>query len=235
MSFFGEDNEKKNDVLDSSKSENITDSEIITSKDMTVSEEHNMKMSVVATIKEIDRLYKEGILQYTEGIHRYNIEIEKLNNQIEVESKKNNEEERKLFKVESILEYECKVFETLHHTFTQKVDSLVELRDDYQDSLDENTYNKKFTRKEKELFSIIDDIEGKELLLLNQELEKINFSNNSRKQLDKLTVLMNDLKELKLEKNYFESTELQRMSYSNPQQLSLKNESSDIVDTEVMA
>jgi len=189
-----------------------------------------MKMSIISKITEIDRLYKKGVIQYTETVHRYNIEIEKLKSEIELESKKNSEEQRVLFSVESILEYECKLFESLHHKFTQKMESLIELREEYKESLEESIYNEKFSRKERELFICIDEIEEKEIALLNQELEKINLSNILGKKLKKVEELTRSLKELELEKSYFESTGLNQIS-----NLKIEHQTpNEVVDTVIM-
>lgn len=237
MSFFREEKDSlktKEESVSNSFDENSAEiMEEETATNLIFLEDNVMNMKVISTVNEIDKLYKQGVLQYTQSIHRYNIEIEKLKNEIEIESKKNTEEQRRVFTLESVLDHECKLFDKLQHKFTQKVESLVELRDEYQESLDEKVYREKLFTKERELFSLLDEIEEKEMDLLNQELDKINFSNILGKKLKKLEELITSLKELELEKSYFESTELQKLSYFNPEQLALKNES-QIVDTEVL-
>ena len=193
-----------------------------------------IKMSVISKIQEIDGLYKRGTLEYTESIHRYNIEIEKLKSQIEVENSKNAEEERALFAVENIIDYEVKLFESLHHKFTQKLESLVELRDEYKGSLEESIYNDKFSRKERELTMLLDEIEEKEISILNRELEKINLSTILGKKLKIVEELIRSLKEIELEKSYFESTELQKISYLNRNSHNAKDERPQLVETTIV-
>jgi len=235
MSFFGEE-ENKDISLDEVEVIDENDIEVNNkiSEELVPINENKIKMDVVSTIKEIDTLYKKGVYKYTESIHRYNIEIEKLKCEIELENKKNMEEERTFFAVESILEHESKIFETLHHRFTQKLESIVELKEEYKESLDANIYNEKLSRKEREFFSLLAEIEEKEMSLLTQELEKVNLSNTLAKKLKKVEDLTRSLKELELEKGYFEATELQKLSYFSPEQPSLLAESSQIVDTVIM-
>ncbi|CAA6798752.1 MAG: Unknown protein [uncultured Sulfurovum sp.] len=241
MSYSGKDKEDLQSIEEKNSSEKIDVDDTITKEsDKEVSttlvplSDNSLSMNVISAIKEIDKLYKQGVLHYSESIHRYNIEIEKLKNEIELENKKNEEEQRSLFAIESILDHECKLFEKLHDKFMQKVASLVELRDEYKDSLEESMYNEKLSRKHSELFDLVDEIEEKEMALLNQELEKINLSNIFRKKVKKLEDLTRSLKEVELEKNYFESTELQKLSYSSSEQLMLNSESEQIVDTVIM-
>ena len=242
MSYSGKDKEALKSGEDKNSSEKIDVDEDMTAKEsenevstvLVPLAENSLSINVISAIKEIDKLYKQGVLHYSESIHRYNIEIEKLKNEIELENKKNEEEQRSLFAIESILDHECKLFEKLHDKLTQKVASFVELRDEYKDSLEESIYHEKLSRKNSELLMLVDEIEEKEMALLNQELEKINLSNVFRKKVKKLEDLTRSLKEVELEKNYFESTELQKLSYSNPEQLMLNSEPEQIVDTIIM-
>ena len=249
MSLFEEDKEKLNEnrVSDEINQDNLTEEvELVEEKAAQKEENKNLsselvplsdtdiKMSIFSKIKEIDSLYKKGVLQYSETLQRYNIEIEKLKSEIEAERQKNSQEEREFFAVETVLEHESKLFEQLHHKFTQKVSSLTELRDEYKESLEETVYNLKYLQKENELFNVIEEIEEKEITLLQQELEKINLSNILAKKLKKVEELQRSLKEIELEKNYFESTELQKLSYINPEQLTLASKPKEVVDTDVI-
>jgi len=205
-------------------------SEIVPAKQLSI-DENEIKKSIISKINEMDMQYKQGTLNYTEKLHRYNIEIEKIKSEIDIENIKNLEDQKILFAAESILEYESKAFETLHHKFIQKVESVVELRDEYKESLEEHVYNEKYARKKRELSLLVDDIEEKEMSLLNKELEKINLSNAFSQKLKRVEELKVSLQELELEKGYFESTELQKLSYLQPEQLLLKGEETQIVDT----
>ena len=219
------------DVVEESSSEVHTEP----SSELVAVTETDIKMSIFSKLKEIDTLYKKGVLQYSETLQRYNIEIEKLKSEIELESQKNSNEERAFFATETVLEHESKQFEQLHHKFTQKVASLTELRDEYKESLEESIYNVKLLQKENELFTVMEEIEEKEISLLNQELEKINLSNILAKKQSKVEGLKRSLKEIELEKNYFESTELQKLSYLNPEQLRLPSgKPKEVVDTDVV-
>jgi len=244
MSFFEDD--KENKESDKIEKEDVTDeievvdeTEIKEEKKSLSSElvpitETDIKMSIFSKIKEIDTLYKKGVLQYSETLQRYNIEIEKLKSEIGIETQRNIQEERCFFASETVLKHESKLFEQLHHKFSQKVSSLTELRDEYKESLEETVYNTKLIQKENELFSIIEEIEEKEIALLNQELEKINLSNILAKKLAKVEILKRSLKEIELEKNYFESTELQKLSYLNTEQLTLSSKPNEVVDTAII-
>jgi hypothetical protein len=245
MSFFEEDKETlktEKETIKIDDNSSIDEVEVIekdsahirgekeVSNSLIPLESSDIRMNTLLKIKEIDLLYKKGMNQYTQSIHRYNIEIEKLKIEVELENKKNEKEEKILFTIESILNHECKLFETLQHKFTQKAEAFIELRDEYKESLDEHIYREKYIRKENELFVVIDEIEEKELSLLNQELEKINLSNILVKKLRRVEELERSLKELELEKGYFESTGLNQIS-----NLQLEEKPSNtIVDTIIM-
>ncbi len=256
MSFFKEEKESLKNKNDTEKIEDnrlIEEVEIVNEDTMETSEnsvdttlkdkvsnnlvpleDNQLKIDTFYKIKEIDKLYKQGIIEYTESIHRYNIEIEKLKNEISLESSKNLKEERALLILEGILEHECKLFETMQHKFSQKLESLVELRDEYKESLEESIYKEKLSRKERELFSFIDEIEEKELGILNQELEKVNLSNTLAKKLKRAEELTFSLKELELEKGYFESTGLNQVSGFKLEHKPVEVIAETVVDTVVM-
>lgn len=256
MSFFTDEaeisNNKKESILhdNESKKNSITDVEDASVKkdlnNFEQKEEKNkptqdlvvplestaLKMSIISKIKEIDDLYKKGVLEYSQSIHRYNIEIETLKNEIESESKKNEKEFRTLFASESILEYEIKSYDTLHHKLIQKIDSIVELKVDYKNVLEASAYESQLKRKTLEMEELLFEIEEKELALLNIELERINLKNVADKKEERSEELLLSLKTLELEKGYFESTQLHKISYFKSEPLRL--EPASIVDTVVM-
>ncbi len=173
------------------------------------SSEHKVEERThLVPIKEHTPLKHHQINHYKERIYAYNIEIESLRSKIEAERLENAKEEKALLKVEAILEHECKLFETMHHRFTQKIEALLELKNEYKESLSKEVYEVKYAQKEQEIATLLGEIEEREIALLTQELERINLSNLLSKKLKKEEELKRQLRALELEKNYFEANGL---------------------------
>jgi len=195
----------------------------------------SIKIELASKIKEIDDLYQKGVIEYSESINRYNIELEKLRNEITITQEKSKKSENTLGNIEKSIEYQEQSLVALHQKFVQKTNSILELKTEYKDALDAQLYNATIKRKERDIFELIDEIEEMELSFLNKELQRINLEELLEPKRSLLEELNRNLKELELEKSYFESTGLQRLSRSNIEQQALEHlNKKDFVDTEVM-
>lgn len=172
----------------------------------------NMQKRLFSTINELDRRYKENISAYSETLQRYNVDIEKVKNEIMNKEKDVTKAERALIADETLIEYESKNFEKLHNELSKEIALLSELADEYKVLLSEEEYQKKVTLKKRALVEILEEISEKERLLLNKELERLNHFSHYQEQQKLFEQLQSELKELELEKNYFESTELQKIT-----------------------
>lgn len=195
----------------------------------------SIKIELASKIKEIDDLYQKGVIEYSESINRYNVELEKLRNEITITQEKSKKSENTLGNIEKSIEYQEQSLVALHQKFVQKTNSILELKTEYKDALDAQLYNATIKRKERDIFELIDEIEEMELSFLNKELQRINLEELLEPKRSLLEELNRNLKELELEKSYFESTGLQRLSRSNIEQQALEHlNKKDFVDTEVM-
>ena len=172
----------------------------------------NMQKKLFSTINELDRLYKENISAYGETLQRYNVDIEKLKNEIVTKERDVAKAERALIADETLIEYESKNFEKLHNELSKQIALLSELADEYKSLLSKEEYVKKVTLKKRALLEILEEISEKESLLLNKELERLNHFSHYQERKKSLEQLDSELKELELEKSYFESTELQKIT-----------------------
>ena len=172
----------------------------------------NMEKRLFSTINELDRLYKEGITAYSETLQRYNVDIKKLKNEITIKAKDVAEAEKKLIADETLIEYESKNFEKLHNELSKQIALLSELADEYKSVLSEVEYRKKVASKKRTLLNLLEEISEKESLLLNKELERLNHFTHYQERKKMLEQLYSELKDIELEKGYFESTELQKIT-----------------------
>jgi len=192
----------------------------------------DFKLQLVEKLTEIDRHYKEGVFQYKESIQAYNIEIEKLKNQIDSEREYCDKEEKNLLMIDHELLFESKAYDKLQVKFAGFLNSIEELQNDYKDILEESQYTSTLKRKEKELFECLDDIELFEISLLNKELERLNLLESLEPKQVQLKRVKTALKELEMEKTYFESMGLHNVSSIQLENKSLsKEELTDVVDT----
>jgi len=129
-------------------------------------------------IRKTEHYYKQGIIDYAEGVHRYVLEIEKLKSQINAQAKNNEKEEQALLVLQSQIASEERLLERLNEQFSQKAKSIEELKIEYRDMIDGAEYNKLLSRKKKELFEVLDEIEELEITLLGKELERVNLLDN---------------------------------------------------------
>ena len=193
---------------------------------------NGFKLHLLEKLTEADRQYKQGLYEYKESIQSYNLEIEKLKNKIDNQSELCDKEEKNLLMIEHELLFENKAYDKLQVQCLGFLNSIEELQMDYKDILDEEKYATTFKRKERELLDALDEIEIAELSLLKRELERLNFLESFEPKQRELKSLKVALKELELEKRYFESMGLQKVS-----SVQLENKSSsmekltEVVDT----
>lgn len=113
---------------------------------------------------------------------------------------------------ETLIEYESKNFEKLHNELSKQIALLSELADEYKSVLSEVEYRKKVASKKRTLLNLLEEISEKESLLLNKELERLNHFTHYQERKKMLEQLYSELKDIELEKGYFESTELQKIT-----------------------
>ena len=191
--------------------------------------ENTLKIDFVGKIQELDTLYKKNVSDYKEGISKLNLQIEILKNEILAKKELLFSDEQVVSSLENSLMYEEHFSDKLNVKFTQKIDSLYELQNEYKDSMEKEQYERLLKQKEQELQELFLEIEEQELSLLNRELERINKVNLLAPELNTLKELEEELKKLELEKTYFESSQL------NSQILvSEKSEEENVIDTELL-
>ena len=195
-------------------------------------QKNGLNLQLIEKLTEIDRGYKQEVLEYKENIQAYNIEIEKLKNQIVNESESCEKEEKNLLMIEHELLFENKAYDKLQVKCSGFINSIEELQNDYKDILDEAQYASTLKRKEKELFECLDDIELFEISLLNKELERLNLLESLEPKQMQLKRVQIALKEIEMEKTYFESMGLHKISSIQLENKSIsKEELPDVVDT----
>ena len=201
-------------------------------KNLVEVEKSGFKLQLIHKLNEIDRSYKRGVLEYKENIEVYNIEIEKLKNQIALDSEYCDKEEKNLLLLEHELLFESKLYDKLQVKFSQYINSMEELKTEYKDILEESRYEVTLKRKEKELFECLDELEVSELTLLNKELERLNIFEVFEPKQMQLKRVKIALKELEMEKTYFESMGLHKVSNVQLENKDFwKEKSTEVVDT----
>ena len=192
-----------------------------------------LKMDFIGKVQEIDSLYKQNVSLYKEGISQLNLQIEMVKNKILAKKEALLVDEQAVNALETSLTYEEHFIDKLNTKFTQKIDSLYELQNEYKSSMEKEQYEKLLTQKEHDLQELFSEIEEQELTLLNMELERINRVNLLAPELTLVKELEEELKKLELEKTYFESSQL-----NNQMLLAGKSEPAnndeDVVDTELL-
>ncbi len=180
--------------------------------------------------RDILKHYRDGIIAYSEGVSRYVLEISKLKAHISTEKKLIEKDEATLLVLERQVGYDEKLLHKYNNNFSKKINSIQELNREYKEMLDNAEYLKLDKRKLHELQEILDEIEELEMAVLQHELERVNLLLKLEPKRRVILALEKELKELKLDKVYFESTKLQQIAL-----ISNKEKPEDTtVDTEVL-
>jgi len=191
------------------------------------------KLDFIGKIQEIDTRYKENMSLYKEGISKLNLQIEIVKNKIATKKETLLVDEQAVNALETSLTYEEHFIDKLNVKFTQKIDSLYELQNEYKASMEKEQYEKLLTQKEHELQELLSEIEEQELTLLNMELERINQVNLLAPKLALVKELEEELKNLELEKTYFESSQLNNQMLLAGKSGAENNEE-ETIDTELL-
>jgi len=193
--------------------------------------EHEVQKHVSLDVaREIEKHYRDGIIAYSEGMSRYVLETSKLKASINTEKKLIEKDEAALLLLERQVGYDEKLLQKYNNNFSKKIHSIQELNREYKEILDNEEYLKLDKRKLHELQEILDEIEELEMTVLLRELERVNLLLKLEPKRRIILALERELKELELDKAYFESTKLQQIAL-----ISNKEKPEDAtVDTEVL-
>lgn len=190
------------------------------------------KLQLVEKLTEIDRRYKQGVLEYKENIQSYGIKIEKLNNKIALARESHDKEEKNLLMIEHELLFESRSYRKLQVKFDGYINSIEELQNEYKDVLDEGRYQSTLKQKERKVLELLDDLEVSELTLLNKELLRLNILEIFEPKEELLNSLEKALKELEREKAYFEFVGLDKVSTAQLEnKIFWGQDNSEVVDT----
>lgn len=187
----------------------------------------NIEQNLTLLAQKIDNSYKEGIQHYTEALTQFNLEIKALKNQIETLDNANKHEEEKLKILEKEIDYEERFLQKLNENFTQKVNSIDELKTQYSHLIQNDEYNTILQKKINELQLALDEIEELEITLLQQELERVNLLILLNPKQQKILELKENLNKLELEQEYYALNKLQQL----PQ---LAHENSNEIPVEII-
>jgi len=181
--------------------------------ELTQTQNNNEKIEQNLTLlaQKIDNSYKDGIQHYTEALTQFNLEIKALKNQIETLDNANKQEAEKLKILEKEIDYEERFLQKINENFTQKVNSIAELKTQYSHLMQSDEYNTILQKKINELQLALDEIEELEITLLQQELERVNLLILLNPKQQKILELKENLNKLELEKEYYALNKLQQL------------------------
>jgi chromosome segregation ATPase len=201
---------------------------------LTIVQNNNTAEQLPVIANEIDSYYKQGAMLYAETMGRYNIEIEKLQNRIKRAKSNKHKEETKLLALEQELALDYRVLEQLQDEFMQKLNSIEELNAEYKELIDEAGYRKLLSHKTRELKRVENKIDELEISYLSNELEHINLLSKLEPKRRYIDTLVENIKELELEKEHFAVTKLHQL----PQMAFTHNDNShknkEVVDTSIL-
>jgi len=197
--------------------------------------ENEVQLEVATKVKEIDRLYLEGVSKYSENIYLYNIEIDKVKTKISMQNKKIEKESQIVLLLDNEIKYESNLIDKYNNKFIEKVKSLDELRNEYSSIMEKSVYTEIFSRKKREVLELLDEVEELELTLLNKELARINAVEKLEPEENIILDLKKVLEDLELKKGYLESTGLSNVTNISLEKKSLPSfKDRNIVDTVIM-
>lgn len=187
----------------------------------------NAKESIAIIAQKIDKQYQEGLQVYATSLSQYSVEIETLTAEVLSLKQEKKEEEKQLSTTLQKIYHQTELLHTLQEAFLQHIHTIDTHKTEYYDLIDTKEYRKILKRKQRELRITLDEIEELEILLLKEELRRINLLTTLTPKRYTIKQLKHRLKKLKLEKEHFLFTKLHQIP-----QLALQQ--GEIVATEVV-
>ncbi|MDQ7046888.1 MAG: hypothetical protein Q9M39_04450 [Sulfurovum sp.] len=163
-------------------------------------------------IRKVEQHFKQNTSAYMERIQGYNMEMAKIQNSLSRIEKSKEKEETRLLEIQAKLNYETQLFQRLNGNFLQQVASVSELKNEYKEMVNAIEYTKLLKHKEQGLRTLLDEIEELEMILLKEELERLNLLEKLEPQRQSIVELQVALRELELEKEHFESTKIHQIA-----------------------
>ena len=220
MSFFNESKVK----------EGLNEEQLLPLKSSFVSNSEQFTSKIGKKFQELEAFFHASTKSYQEEIQSFNQQIGLLKDEISLLKKKNSLEEEELYRVTLKLKEEIGSLEQFNQEFNEKIRSIEELKHEYKEMMDERVHKILFGRKKREILEIVDKIEELELTILNSELRRINLFENVEPKQVAIMELEKNLKELKLKKEHFELTGLEKKSFIRDTNSMLQ----EVVETEIM-
>ena len=134
----------------------------------------SMEITKYRTIEEIRNQISHNVLSFADSISTYHQKIADTKNSINRAKIKLQPFQNDLQELEEKLVILDSHYEELHHGFDKQIYSLDMLKHEYKKSMKKSKYHEAYQRKKRELKHLLDEIEHKELELLNREHDRLN-------------------------------------------------------------
>jgi hypothetical protein len=167
--------------------------------------------------------------EYAKDIKSYNIQILTIKDDIKKQKDKNLKIEQRLNYIIQEIDYSKRLLQRLNDNFIKKSEMIDEFQLEFLNNIDDKDFEKIYQRKLKDLILLTEEIEEVEQTLLEKELDRLNILSELEPLEDKLDELEDRLKKLELEKEYFETIEVQNISKLRPS----STNNNDVVDIEM--
>jgi len=189
----------------------------------------NSIASTVMAIADIKESLNMATNEYAKDIKSYNIQILTIKDDIKKQKDKNLKIEQRLNYIIQEIDYSKRLLQRLNDNFIKKSEMIDEFQLEFLNNIDDKDFEKIYQRKLKDLILLTEEIEEVEQTLLEKELDRLNILSELEPLEDKLDELEDRLKKLELEKEYFETIEVQNISKLRPS----STNNNDVVDIEM--
>jgi len=178
--------------------------------------------------------YLKGLSVYAKKIKEYTLKIEKLKHKINNYAKQNEYAEQQLQEIENEIAFDDKLLERLNTDLLVKIESRVLLKDELE-TIEDKSYLKIFERTNKELLTMIDEIETLEIVMLKKELNRLNMVSKLEPKKSKIEELEGYLKEFELEKEHYERTKIYEIPQLGLSEIQTEeSEVEEVIDTKIV-
>jgi len=177
-------------------------------------------------LREIERQYTKNTQIYLAELQQYTFEIKKCRDKLETLQSDVQKSEILRRPIEDEIYYQQRQLEKLNEAFMQKIHHIEEIEEQSNSDIKNNLCEK----HKKELAQLVDEIEEGEIILLEQELQRLNHISVIDPMKNKINQLDAQLKELILQKELYETTKISKISMFSAQH----NEKEELVDIDII-
>ncbi len=192
----------------------------------------SIEITKYRTTQEVYSQFSQNTLSFAEAEAKHSQKVSNTKNTIDRKKRELQPLHNDLQDVKTKIAVSESDYENLHHKFDKQIYSLELLKYEYKESMEESKYCEAYQGKERKLKRLLDEIEQKEMELLNRERDRLDKAEEMEPMLQALKEHEIALKYLEEEHRNLISAGLLKLG--NPQiENKNSNETGEVIETQI--